>query len=599
MNTKFAISRQKARQIVAVYICFSSLWILISDTLLARLTQDITSISYIQTLKGWIFVLITSSLLYTLIRWNGWQFESESLDREPSSMELQTLFTVLNKVRFLVEREKFNQSPFSKAKGFNISILKLLLDKIILNGESELEKVHLINEFCDFKFNQINPVENEDYNHFLSRSSFLKKIEEFIGIKRYTKTIFAVIVFELERFENVKYTLGHQLAEKLLEMTAQRIQNCGYSFEPVARVGDKSLAIILEEQNSTNDVRLVIECIQQQLNLPLELLGQEIVSCVNIGVALGGYSASLEWEFEQAKDILHAAETAMNVAKKSNRVGYVLFHPSMLRDAVSRWRLETDLRRGIALQQLEVFYQPIVSLESQKIIGFEALVRWQHPMKGMISPAEFLPLAEETGLIQLIDWWVMREACQQLRIWQEKLELTEPLTLSVNLSGQLLSQVGLLEKIERILVDTGISGCNLKLEVVESAMMEHNVTETVMLEQLRGLGIQLSIDDFGTGYSSLARLRSLPIDTLKIDRSFVKEIINDEESREIVGTIITLAHSLKMDVIAEGVETREQLEELRSLGCEYGQGYFFSKPVPCEVAETLLRQATQLECLSY
>jgi EAL domain-containing protein (putative c-di-GMP-specific phosphodiesterase class I) len=246
------------------------------------------------------------------------------------------------------------------------------------------------------------------------------------------------------------------------------------------------------------------------------------------------------------------------------------------------------LQRAVERQQFQVHYQPIVSLATGNITGFEALVRWIHPTRGMVSPAEFIPLAEETGLIQLIDRWVLREACFQLSAWQELFSPEIPLTMSVNLSSVQLAQLGLIERLDQIIKETGIQGHNLKLEITESAIMENATTGTVMLKQLKALGVQLSIDDFGTGYSSLARLHQLPIDTLKIDRSFVSQMGDDSESLEIVRTIITLAHSLEMDVIAEGVETTEEWQQLRSLNCEYAQGYFFSKPVACQAAEALL-----------
>jgi EAL domain-containing protein (putative c-di-GMP-specific phosphodiesterase class I) len=251
------------------------------------------------------------------------------------------------------------------------------------------------------------------------------------------------------------------------------------------------------------------------------------------------------------------------------------------------------LRRAIERQQFQVYYQPIVSLKTGKITGFEALVRWIHPTRGMVSPIEFIPLAEETGLISLIDRWVLREACEQLRIWQRLFATEEPLTMSVNLSSVQLAQLGLIERLDQILCETGIDGRYLKLEITESAIMQNAASGTAMLKQLKALGVQLSIDDFGTGYSSLARLHQLPIDTLKIDRSFVSRMANDGESLEIIRAIITLAHTLDMDVIAEGAETSQELAQLRSLQCEYGQGYFFSKPVDSYAAEELLAGGLQ------
>jgi EAL domain-containing protein (putative c-di-GMP-specific phosphodiesterase class I) len=276
---------------------------------------------------------------------------------------------------------------------------------------------------------------------------------------------------------------------------------------------------------------------------------------------------------------LRAADTARHQAKMHAHSRHVVFNPTMHEQAVARFHLEADLRKAVEQQQFQVHYQPIVSLETGKITGFEALVRWIHPTRGMVSPVEFIPLAEETGLISFIDWWVLREACRQLDIWQQRFGAEIPLTMSVNLSGFQLSQLGLLERLDQILRETGVKGCNLKLEITESGLLKNASTGTVMLKQLKTLGVKLSIDDFGTGHSSLARLHQLPIDTLKIDRSFVSHMGHDDESLQIIRAIMMLAHTLGMDAIAEGVETQQQLEQLRSLQCEYGQGYLFSRPV--------------------
>lgn len=256
--------------------------------------------------------------------------------------------------------------------------------------------------------------------------------------------------------------------------------------------------------------------------------------------------------------------------------------------AIARLPLETDLRQAIERQQLQVFYQPNVFLDSGKITGFEALVRWRHPQRGLVLPNQFIPLAEEIGLTGLIDWWVLSEACRQLSIWQQTGEASESLTMSVNLSGQLLLEFGVLERLKQVLLSTRIKPGSLRLEVTERAMMEHNAAEIGMLNQLKAMGIELLIDDFGTGYSCLERLHQLPIDTLKIDRSFISRMTEEGASLEVVRAIVTLAHRLNMDVIAEGVETPEQLTKLRSLQCEYGQGYLFSQPLVGESAAALL-----------
>jgi EAL domain-containing protein (putative c-di-GMP-specific phosphodiesterase class I) len=278
----------------------------------------------------------------------------------------------------------------------------------------------------------------------------------------------------------------------------------------------------------------------------------------------------------------------MYYAKARGKSCHEVFAPSMHARAMRQLQLESDLRRAIERQELLVYYQPIVSLESNCLQGVEALVRWQHPEQGLISPAEFIPLAEETGLITLIDLWVLQEACRQLRVWQEQFRAILPLSVSVNLSGKQFSQPNLIEEIDRILAETGLEGQYLKLEVTESILIENAESAAVMLRKLRERRIQVCIDDFGTGYSSLSYLYRFPIDNLKIDRSFVSPIDAEGKNGEIVKTIITLAHSLAIKAIAEGVETSAQLAQLRNLGCDEAQGYFFSPPVNCQLAEALL-----------
>ncbi len=460
-----------------------------------------------------------------------------------------------------------------------------------------------------------------------NRALFLEYLEKRIEqAKQGEADLFAVLLLELEQFEMVKYSLGHESADQLMIATARRLEGFLQPTDIIAHLGSNEFAILLANIHSRDDATDMANRIQKLLMLPFDLNGREMFSSINIGIALGGSqesevrsqesgvrspeleSRTLELSKEIPKpslpanllncsdrpeDFLRAADTAKHHAKVQTNVGHAVFNPAMHEQAVARFQLETDLRRAIERQQFQVYYQPIISLETGNITGFEALVRWIHPTRGMVSPAEFIPLAEETGLITLIDWWVLREACTQLGVWQKTYAQKTPLTMSVNLSSLQLAQLGLLERLDKILRETGVDGRSLKLEITESALMNNASSGTVMLEQLKTLGVQLSIDDFGTGYSSLARLHQLPIDTLKIDRSFVNQINDDSDSLAIVRAIVTLAHTLNMDVIAEGVETLQQLSQLRSLQSEYGQGYFFSKPVDSKAAEKLLAAKLQ------
>lgn len=422
-----------------------------------------------------------------------------------------------------------------------------------------------------------------------NRALFLDNLEQLIARSQQQEIgLFAVLLLQIERFDTVKYSLGHLVADQLISATARRIEQCLQPTDLLARLGSDELAILSKNLKDTDDATKLAEKLHQQLARPFDLDEREVFSTTSIGIALGESTTGTNTPSERARDFLRAADIAMHHAKCSGKARQAVFNPKMQEQALGRLTMEADLQRAVERQQLQVHYQPIVCLETRKIIGFEALVRWQHPTRGMVSPAEFIPLAEETGLINLIDRWVLKEACFQLSAWQQIFNTENPLTMSVNLSSVQLSQLGLIERLDQILRETGIAGHSLKLEITESAIMENAKAGTVMLEQLKALGVQLSIDDFGTGYSSLARLHQLPIDTLKIDRSFVSKMGDDSESLEIVRTIITLAHSLEMDVIAEGVETPEESEQLRLLHCEYAQGYYFSKPVDRHVAQALL-----------
>jgi EAL domain-containing protein (putative c-di-GMP-specific phosphodiesterase class I) len=325
----------------------------------------------------------------------------------------------------------------------------------------------------------------------------------------------------------------------------------------------------------------VAERLQAELAVQFNVEGQEVFTTVSIGIAMSTTG------YQLPEDILRDADTAMYRAKQLGKARYEVFEQSMHARAMDRLGLERDLRQAVERGEMFLQYQPIVSLGAGSLRGFEALVRWRHPQRGVIPPADFIPMAEETGIIIQLGGWVLEEACRQMSRWQNLSLRDEPLQMSVNLSCKQFLQPDLLEQIQEVLRETGLDPCSLKLEITETAVMENIETATRTLERLQALGVELSIDDFGTGYSSLSYLQRFPVNTLKIDRSFVSRITESDGTAEIVRTIMHLGQQLGMNVIAEGVETEQQSAQLRALGCEFGQGYYFSRPMDRVAAEAL------------
>jgi diguanylate cyclase (GGDEF)-like protein len=401
--------------------------------------------------------------------------------------------------------------------------------------------------------------------------------------KRDAHHAFAVLFLDLDRFKYINDSLGHMYGDKLLVEIARRLQSCTRQVDTVARFGGDEFAVLLDGACDPETAVRVAEKIQSELRTPFDLHGHEAFTSASIGLALSctGYA--------NPEDVLRDADTAMYRAKEGGKARHEVFDHTMHTRAVTMLRLENDLRRALERGELRVHYQPIMSLRSGELAGFEALVRWEHPDRGTVSPAEFIPLAEETGLIIPLGQWVLEEACRQLREWQGSSPSNRTLMVSVNLSGKQLSQPDVVERVQGVLRATGLDPRSLKLEITESVVMENAEEAAAVLTRLRALGVGLSIDDFGTGYSSLSYLHRFPVNTLKVDRSFVGRMASGDENLEIVRTVVTLAQNLGMKVVAEGIETSEQLSLLRALRCDYGQGYFFSKPLPAVAATELLQ----------
>jgi diguanylate cyclase (GGDEF)-like protein len=406
------------------------------------------------------------------------------------------------------------------------------------------------------------------------------------------KYLFAVVFLDLDRFKNINDSLGHPCGDELLKLVARRLEMCIRQTDMVARFGGDEFAILLDAIQDASDVVRVAEKVQHVISAPFKLASHETITTASIGVAL---SAS---GYIEAEDIIRDADTAMYRAKDRGKARCEIFDTAMHTRAVTLLRLESDLRRALEKDELCVYYQPIVSLTSGELHGFEALVRWRHPERGIVSPSDFIPLAEETGLILPIGLRVLRDACLQLRKWQQSSLSNRDLIMSVNLSGKQLEQPDLIQRIEEVLDESQINPWHLKLEITETVVMENPELAAVTLAKLRSLGVRLSIDDFGTGYSSLSYLNRFPVDTLKIDRSFVTTMNAADENLQIVKTIVTLAGNLGMQVVAEGVETEEQLQHLRSLKCQYGQGYLFSTPLDVVDADLFILNSTRAGSLA-
>ena len=401
--------------------------------------------------------------------------------------------------------------------------------------------------------------------------------------KSRNSNLYAVLFLDFDRFKMVNDSLGHSEGDKLLRYIARRLESATRTGDLVARLGGDEFVVLLSEMVNESDAVLIAERIQKSLEKAFDLSGSEIFISASIGIALSTAGHG------NAEDMLRDADIAMYRAKEKGRAQHQIFDSTMHEHAARRLSLETEMRRALEQKEFLLNYQPIISLESGRLVGFEALVRWLHPTRGMVSPGEFIPAAEDNNLILPLGAWTLEEGCRQLREWQKKIPAAVDLTMSVNLSCKQFLQSDLIEQAARTLEKTGLDPRCLKLEITESHVMENSETAVTMMNRLRALGIQLSLDDFGTGYSSLSYLHRLPVSNLKIDRSFINRVTKSAENSEIVLTIIRLAQNLKMEVVAEGIETQDQIIHLRKLGCEYGQGFFFSKPVEAAEAENLIR----------
>ena len=427
------------------------------------------------------------------------------------------------------------------------------------------------------------------YSSTIDRSTGLANREQIIDLLQHSlakskNSVIAVLSINISRFKNLDDSLGKAISDRLLILAGKRIQNCIRSQDKLARVGTAEFAVALFTTSDRESGVAISQRIQQQLAQTFQIGDREIVISTSIGIAFYQPGDKI-----RAEELLRNSNTAQEHAEVLGNNCHAVFVPRMHLETKDRWQLENDLRHAIEQQEFELHYQPIIDFKTDRVAGFEALVRWISPTRGFVSPVEFIPLAESTGLIIPLGDWILREACGQMHYWHQHFDRQSELTISINLSGHQF-QPNLVEQIKQILLETQLSPRCLKLEITESAMINNVEQAIALLQQLKAIGIKLSIDDFGTGYSSLSYLQQFCADTLKVDRSFVCELESSEKNQAIVDIIITLAHKLDMDVVAEGIETEIHKTILKALDCEYGQGYFFAKPLKSKDATDLLTQ---------
>lgn len=416
-----------------------------------------------------------------------------------------------------------------------------------------------------------------------NRTLFMKRLAEATHrARRGDDGLFAVLFLDLDGFKIVNDSMGHHIGDGLLETVARRLEQCVRGGDVVARLGGDEFAILLERIADARDAAMVAERIQAALATPFNVGAYEHSSSASIGVALSTGAS------EQPDYLLRSADIAMYRAKSAGRGHFEMFDRAMHAEALTRLQIESDLRHALDRNEFFLHYQPIVSLDDGRIIGMEALVRWQNAERGVVSPATFVPVAEDTGLVVPLGRWVLEEACRQGRIWQARYEASRPFAMSVNLSVREFAQPDLVRRVDAILAETGFPASHLNLEITESAIIgqQHPAIETI--QELRQLGVRIHLDDFGTGYSALSYLHRLPLDAVKVDRAFTSSIDSEERPMQVMRAIVSLAHAIGLEVVAEGVSSPRQLALLREMGCDLGQGFLFARPGSADDIERAL-----------
>jgi diguanylate cyclase (GGDEF)-like protein len=471
------------------------------------------------------------------------------------------LICVLDEVpRVWSDEEIAMLSEFGNMAGTELQLRQLLSDREMREQRLRHQSVH------------------DSLTGLPNRALFIKRLTDATHrARRGHDGLFAVLFLDIDGFKLVNDSMGHHVGDEMLVTIARRLEGCVRGGDIVARLGGDEFAILLERITDVRDAAMVAERVQVALQAPLSISGYEHATSASIGVALSSGAS------EQPEYVLRSADIAMYRAKNSGRGRYEMFDRAMHAEALTRLQIETDLRHAFERKEFFLHYQPIISLRDGRIIGAEALVRWRHFERGIVSPATFIPVAEDTGLVVPLGRWVLREACRQARQWQSSAPEGQPFAISVNLSVREFGQPDLVKAVASILDETGLPPKALRIEITESAIIgqKHPAIETV--EQLRDLGASIHLDDFGTGYSALSYLHRLPLDAVKVDRAFTSSIDLEERPLHVVKAIVSLAHAIGLEVVAEGVSNERQLKLLREMGCDLAQGFIFSRP--CDVAE--------------
>ena len=456
--------------------------------------------------------------------------------------------------------------------------------------ENALQELrHSINVRQELQTKLLDIVLHDSLTGLPNRVLFIRKLENALQqAKQESSYKFAVLFLDCDRFKVINDSLGHLVGDELLVAIAHRLQTSLSPFDTLSRLGGDEFGILLENIIDIDSAIMIAESILKKLSIAFNLSRYEVFMNASIGINWGNR------DYDKPEYLLRDADTAMYRAKALGRGRYHVFDPVMYQEAIQLLQLENDLRKALERQEFLVYYQPIISLSTGKITALEALVRWKHPHQGLIPPIEFIPALEEIGLINEVNLWVLQTACQTIANWyKQKLIADNSLCLSVNLSARMFSQTELITQIDKIIEQTGINPINLKIEITESVIMENSAATKNIIYQFKERDIFIIMDDFGTGYSSLSYLHRFPFKSLKIDKSFVKRMQENQENMSLVPAMVGIAHSMGMTAIAEGVETPEQLAQLRSLNCDYAQGYLFSHPLPQELIIDLISSQPQ------